>query len=82
MKRLTTLIASISSATTATPAPPAPRERRRNKKGTEHLQKLQEDVGDTHGCRVHGVRGKRRQTLAKLEDQPQIGYNGSHRKER
>ena len=37
-------------------------------------------MGDSHRCRVHGVRGKFRQTLAKLEEQPQIGYNRAHRK--
>ena len=85
MKRLTNLVPAIFSATTATtetPAPPALRTYRRSKKNTAHLQKLQEDVSNTRICRVHGFRGKLRQTLAKMEDQSPIGYNRAHRKER
>ena len=79
MKRLKNLVADLS---TASPTPPAPPQTSQEQKSTAHLRKLQEEMGDSHRRRVHGVRGERRQTLAKLEDQTQIVYNGGNRKER
>ena len=78
MKRLTISVAALS---TASPTPPAPTNVARVKSHSAP-EKLQEDMGDSRRCKMHGVRGKRRQTLAKLEDQPQIGYKGAHRKKR
>ena len=77
MKRLETLFSALSSATTtttATPSTPVP-VNVSGEKSTANLQKLQEDVGDTHEWRVHGVRGESHQTMTKLEEQTQIGYN-------
>ena len=78
MKRLTNLVAYLS---TSSPTPPALREHCK-KKSHSAPEKLQEDMGDSRRCRLHGVRVKHRQTLAKLEEQPQIGYNGAHIKEK
>ena len=39
-------------------------------------------MGDSRRFIVHGIRDERRQTLDKLEEQSQIGYNEAHRKER
>ena len=78
MKRLTNLVAYLS---TSSPTPPALREHCK-KKSHSAPEKLQEDMGDSRRCRLHGVRVKHRQTLAKLEEQPQIGYIGEHTKER